>query len=42
MWSVHAAASQTAVDGEAMTKAKNATVLTEETMTINGKRIHLG
>lgn len=40
--SVHAKESHTAVDESAFTKAKNAAILTEETMTINGKQIHLG
>jgi hypothetical protein len=40
--SVHARESHTAVDESTFTKAKNAAILTEETMTINGKQIHLG
>ncbi|WP_437905433.1 DUF3540 domain-containing protein [Sorangium sp. So ce327] len=42
LFSLHARESHTVVDGSATTKAKSATVLTEETMTINGKEIHLG
>ena len=33
---------QTIVDEGALTRAKSAAILTEETMTINGKQIHLG
>jgi hypothetical protein len=40
--SVHAGASQTMVDGTSHLRAKNASVLTEEKVTINGKAIHLG
>ena len=40
--SVHAKESHTAVDESTFTKAKNAAILTEETMSINGKQIHLG
>ncbi|WP_437296123.1 DUF3540 domain-containing protein [Sorangium sp. So ce426] len=42
LFSLHARESHTVVDGSATTKAKSATVLTEETMTINGKEIRLG
>ena len=34
--------SETVVDGSALTRARSATILTGETMTINGKQIHLG
>lgn len=40
--SVHAGASQTTVDGTSQLRAKNASMLTEEKVTINGKAIHLG
>jgi hypothetical protein len=40
--SVHAKESHLSVDDSTFTKAKNAAILTEETMTINGKQIHLG
>lgn len=40
--SVHAGASHTTVDGTSHLRAKNAAVLTEEKVTINGKAIHLG
>lgn len=40
--SVHAGQSQTVVDEASVTRAKSAAILTEETMTINGKQIHLG
>ncbi|AGP41658.1 hypothetical protein BE04_30795 [Sorangium cellulosum] len=42
LFSLHARESHTVVDGSATTKAHRATVLTEDTMTINGKEIHLG
>jgi hypothetical protein len=42
LMSVHAGELDTTVDESAVTRAKNATVLTEETMTINGKEVHLG
>ncbi|MEZ4302576.1 MAG: DUF3540 domain-containing protein [Polyangiaceae bacterium] len=42
LWSAHAQESHTVVDGTSTTKARSATVMTEETMTINGKEIHLG
>lgn len=42
MWSVRAGERHTVVDGASMEKAKTATILTEETMSINGKQIHLG
>lgn len=40
--SVQAREIHTVADDSHLTKAKSATVLTEETMTINGKQIHLG
>jgi hypothetical protein len=40
--SVQAAETHTLVEKTAFTKAKNATLLTEETVTVNGKQIHLG
>jgi hypothetical protein len=39
---LHAREMHTIVDETSVTKAKSASVLTEETMTINGKQIHLG
>ena len=39
---VHAGQSRTVVDETALTKSKNAVILTEEKMAINGKEIHLG
>jgi len=40
--SVRAQEAHTAVDNTSFTKAKNATILTEETATVNGKQILLG
>jgi hypothetical protein len=40
--SVQAGEAHTVVHGSQLTQAKNATMLTEEIMTINGKQIHLG
>jgi Protein of unknown function (DUF3540) len=40
--SVHAGESHTVVAGASLTQAKTAAMLTEGTMTINGKEIHLG
>ncbi|MEP7125731.1 MAG: DUF3540 domain-containing protein [Byssovorax sp.] len=40
--SVHARESHTSIDESSFTKAKSAAILTEETMSINGKQIHLG
>jgi len=40
--SVQAREMHTVVEESAVTHAKTATVLTEETMTINGKEVHLG
>ena len=42
LMNVRAKRIDTNVDEGTVTKAKRATILTEETMTINGKRIHLG
>jgi len=42
VFSAHHKQAHTVVDDESYTRAKRATVLTEETMTINGKQIHLG
>jgi hypothetical protein len=42
MLSVHAGQTHTVVDDSAITTAKSAAILTEETMTINGSEIHLG
>jgi hypothetical protein len=39
---VHAGTSHTVVDGASFTQAESGTILTSETMTINGKQIHLG
>lgn len=40
--SVHAGQAQTVIEEGSFTRAKTAAILTEETMTINGKQIHLG
>jgi hypothetical protein len=40
--SVHAGEAHTVMAGASLTQAKTAAMLTEETMTINGKEIHLG
>jgi hypothetical protein len=42
MLSVRAEEAETIIDKGSLTRAKSATILTEETMTINGKQIHLG
>ncbi len=42
LFSAHHKQAHTVVDDESHTRAKRATILTEETMTINGKQIHLG
>mgnify|MGYP002638151740 CR=1 FL=1 len=42
LWRSRSKNSETLVDEAAMTRAKTATILTEETMSINGKQIHLG
>jgi hypothetical protein len=39
---VHAGEAQTLVDGSSLTQAKSAAILTEETVTINGREVHLG
>jgi hypothetical protein len=39
---VHAGRTHTVVDDASFTTAKNAAIVTEETMTINGNEIHLG
>jgi hypothetical protein len=39
---VHAGEAQTIVDGSTVTQAKRAAILTEETVTINGREVHLG
>ncbi len=39
---LHAGKTHTVVDDSAFTTAKNASIVTEETMTINGKEVHLG
>ena len=40
--SVHAGQSHSVVDEASFSRAKSAAILTEETVTINGKQIHLG
>jgi Protein of unknown function (DUF3540) len=40
--SVHAGQKHTVVDDDTIEKARSATLLTDETVTINGKQIHLG
>ena len=40
--SVRAGVSHTVVDGASHTQAKSATILSEKTVTINGKAVHLG
>ena len=42
LFRVHAGETQTLVDGPAVTQAKRAAILTEETVTINGREVHLG
>ena len=42
LWAVRAGETETLVDETSLTRAKSATILTEETMSINGKQIHLG
>ena len=39
---VHAGDAQTLVDRGTVTQAKRAAILTEETVTVNGREIHLG
>jgi hypothetical protein len=41
-WSVRAGEAHTIVDGSSHLTAKDASILTEETMSINGSEIHLG
>jgi hypothetical protein len=40
--SVHAGEAHTVVDGAQVTQAQSAAIITEGTMTLNGKQIHLG
>jgi hypothetical protein len=42
LFSVHAGQKHTVVDDDSIEKARSATLLTEETVTINGKQVHLG
>ncbi len=42
MLAVRAGEAHTIVDGDALTTAKNASIVTEEAMNINGQEIHLG
>ena len=42
MLSVHAGSSHTLVDGASHAQSTSATILTKETVTINGNEIHLG
>ncbi len=42
LMSVHAGSTDTVVRGQWSTRAKRATVTSEETVTINGKQVHLG
>jgi hypothetical protein len=42
LWSVRAREAETVIDESSITRAKSASILTEETMSINGKQIHLG
>jgi len=42
MLSLRAGQRHTVVDGASFEKSKSATLLTEETVTINGKQVHLG
>jgi hypothetical protein len=42
LFRARAGESETIVDEGALTRAKSATILTEETVSINGKQIHLG
>ena len=39
---VHAGETQTIVDGGSVSQAKRAAILTQETVTINGREVHLG
>jgi hypothetical protein len=42
LYSMHAGQSNTIVEGTALTQAGRAKIITEETVTINGREIHLG
>jgi hypothetical protein len=42
LWSVRAGEAHTLVEGASHTQAKSATILSEKTVTINGKAVHLG
>jgi hypothetical protein len=42
LWSARARDVETVVDETSLMRAKSASILTEETMSINGKQIHLG
>lgn len=42
LFRLHAGEAQTLVDGASVTQSKRAAILTEETVTINGREIHLG
>ena len=42
MLTVQAGESHTHVDGQAFSKSKSATILTEDVVTVNGKQVRLG
>jgi hypothetical protein len=42
LFRLHAGEAQTLVDNGSVTQAKRAAILTEETVTINGREVHLG
>jgi hypothetical protein len=42
LWSVRARDAEALIEGSSLTRAKTAAILTDETMSINGKQIHLG
>jgi Protein of unknown function (DUF3540) len=42
LYRARSGASETVVDEDAITRARSATILTDESMSINGKQIHLG
>jgi hypothetical protein len=42
MLSLHAGESHTIVDGQALQRSRSATILTEETVSVNGKQVRLG
>jgi len=42
LWSVRARDAEALIEGASLTRAKTAAILTDETMSINGKQIHLG